>query len=213
VRRLIGRWKIEVIGDAPVVPLELLAERTGECDVTWSDPDRDEPRVILFTSGTTSRPKGVLHSLNTLTAGARNMVRVTADRPRVRVVRGAVRHREPPRRRSAAPARRRRRTDARYGGCSSARRTIRRGHAPRPGGGLHLGGPPLIEVTARDRAKTTRNLLFVDRRTGESRSAVYTDELVRTPAGWRIAHCRCQFIVADGLSDRPERSTAAGRET
>jgi hypothetical protein len=50
-----------------------------------------------------------------------------------------------------------------------------------------------------------RNLLFVDRRTGDSRSAVYTDELHRTPAGWRIAHCRCRFIVADGLSDRPDR--------
>lgn len=39
----------------------------------WSEPDRDRPAVVLFTSGTTSRPKGVIHSLNTLTAGARNM--------------------------------------------------------------------------------------------------------------------------------------------
>jgi len=73
-------------------------------------------------------------------------------------------------------------------------------------GGLHLGGPPVIEMTAPDRAKTTRNLLFVDRRTGESRSAVYTDELHRTAEGWRIARCRCRFIVADGLRDRPDRS-------
>jgi hypothetical protein len=35
------------------------------------------------------------------------------------------------------------------------------------------------------------------------RSAVYTDELVRTTEGWRFARVRCQFIVADGLSDRP----------
>lgn len=73
-------------------------------------------------------------------------------------------------------------------------------------GGLHLGGPPVIEMAAPDRAKTTRNLLFVDRRTGESRSAVYTDELHRTAEGWRIARCRCRFLVADGLSDRPDRS-------
>jgi hypothetical protein len=71
-------------------------------------------------------------------------------------------------------------------------------------GGLHLGGPPVIEMTGPDRAKTWRNLLFVDRRTREPRSAVYVDELRRTPAGWRIAHCRCRFIVADGLGDRPD---------
>ena len=43
----------------------------------WDEPDRDAPAVILFTSGTTSRPKAVIHSLNTLTAGARNMARIT----------------------------------------------------------------------------------------------------------------------------------------
>lgn len=70
-------------------------------------------------------------------------------------------------------------------------------------GGLHLGGPPVIEMDGRDRARTQRNLLFIERREGEMRSAVYTDELCRTDAGWRIAHTRCRFIVADGLSDRP----------
>ena len=30
-----------------------------------------------------------------------------------------------------------------------------------------------------------------------------SDLLVRTRDGWRIARRRCQFIVADGLSDRP----------
>lgn len=72
-------------------------------------------------------------------------------------------------------------------------------------GGLHLGGPPVIEMTGPDRARTTRNLLFVERRTRESRSAFYTDELHRTAAGWRIARCRCRFLVADGLGDRPDR--------
>ena len=70
-------------------------------------------------------------------------------------------------------------------------------------GGLHLGGPPVIEMVDRDQARTTRNLLFIDRGDGVSRSAVYTDELRRTANGWRIAATRCRFIVADGLSDRP----------
>ena len=72
-------------------------------------------------------------------------------------------------------------------------------------GGLHLGGLPVIEMTSPDRAKTTRNLLFVDRESGEMRNAVYTDELQRTGDGWRIARLRCRFIVAGGLSDRPDR--------
>lgn len=42
-----------------------------------ADPDRDAPRLVLFTSGTTRRPKGVVHSLNTITAGANNMARIT----------------------------------------------------------------------------------------------------------------------------------------
>jgi SnoaL-like domain len=66
-------------------------------------------------------------------------------------------------------------------------------------GGLHLGGPPVIEMVDGDHARTTRNLLFVERGDGVSRSAVYTDDLLRTAAGWRIAATRCRFIVADGL--------------
>jgi uncharacterized protein (TIGR02246 family) len=71
-------------------------------------------------------------------------------------------------------------------------------------GGLHLGGPPVVELDG-DRARTTRNLLFVDRASGEARNAVYDDDLVRTPDGWRIARCRCRFHTADGLADRPPR--------
>ena len=71
-------------------------------------------------------------------------------------------------------------------------------------GGLHLGGPPVVEMVDRDHARTMQNLLFVDRKTGVSRSAVYTDELCRTGNGWRIAKRRCRFIGADGLRDRPE---------
>ena len=91
-----------------------------------------------------------------------------------------------------------------YGRSFDGHEGLRRmlGGAP---GGLHLGGPPVIEMSAPDRARTTRNLLFIDRRTRESRSAVYTDELHRTAGGWRIAHCRCRFLVAGGLADRPDR--------
>ncbi|XVQ14930.1 nuclear transport factor 2 family protein [Spirillospora sp. CA-255316] len=70
-------------------------------------------------------------------------------------------------------------------------------------GGMHLGGVPVIEMTGADAARTTRNLLFVDRSTGVSRNAVYVDDLVRTSEGWRIAACRCRFITSDGLADRP----------
>jgi acyl-CoA synthetase (AMP-forming)/AMP-acid ligase II len=44
----------------------------------WNEPSRDSAAVVLFTSGTTGRPKAVVHSLNTLTAGAANMARITA---------------------------------------------------------------------------------------------------------------------------------------
>jgi acyl-CoA synthetase (AMP-forming)/AMP-acid ligase II len=43
------------------------------------EPDRDRPAVVLLTSGTTGRPKAVVHSVNTLTAGARNMARITGS--------------------------------------------------------------------------------------------------------------------------------------
>lgn len=70
--------------------------------------------------------------------------------------------------------------------------------------GLHLGGPPVIEMLDGDRARSRRNLRFVDRSDGSARSAVYTDELHRTANGWRIARTRCRFHVADGLGDRPD---------
>jgi hypothetical protein len=80
------------------------------------------------------------------------------------------------------------------------------GAAPR---GLHLGGSPVVEMVSLDEARTTRNLLFVDSADGRSRNAVYTDELRRTIDGWRISACRCRFIGADGLSDRPAHEPPA----
>jgi acyl-CoA synthetase (AMP-forming)/AMP-acid ligase II len=68
------------------IPIETFGQTTltSSAEFTWLEPDRDEPAVVLFTSGTTSRPKAVIHSLNTLTAGARNMARITgADRDTV----------------------------------------------------------------------------------------------------------------------------------
>jgi 3-phenylpropionate/cinnamic acid dioxygenase small subunit len=72
--------------------------------------------------------------------------------------------------------------------------------APR---GLHLGGPPVIEMVGADEARTRQNLLFAESVSGLLRACVYHDELHRTEDGWRIAKRRCQFIVADGLADRP----------
>jgi acyl-CoA synthetase (AMP-forming)/AMP-acid ligase II len=93
------RHALEVAGPDPVVVLpERESERLFEgralvetialetfAQVPTTNPrvrpapsrDRDAPAVVLFTSGTTSRPKAVIHSLNTLTAGARNMALVT----------------------------------------------------------------------------------------------------------------------------------------
>jgi 3-phenylpropionate/cinnamic acid dioxygenase small subunit len=71
-------------------------------------------------------------------------------------------------------------------------------------GGLHLGGPPVIDIVTADAALTMQNLLFLEAKTGTVRRSVYNDELKRTEDGWRIAKRRCRFIVADGLSDRPE---------
>ncbi|MGE0228293.1 MAG: nuclear transport factor 2 family protein [Dehalococcoidia bacterium] len=71
-------------------------------------------------------------------------------------------------------------------------------------GGLHLGGPPVIDMLDPGRARTTRNLLFIGRGGAPQRCAIYTDDLVRTAEGWRIGKTRCQFITAEGLSDRPE---------
>jgi len=55
----------------PVTPFaDLLAHQAAWRD--WDEPDPDQPIVVVFTSGTTSAPKGVVHSVNTLLAGAQS---------------------------------------------------------------------------------------------------------------------------------------------
>jgi acyl-CoA synthetase (AMP-forming)/AMP-acid ligase II len=46
---------------------------SGPPNRDWAEPDPRAPAAVVFTSGTTSRPKGVAHSLNTLRSGARSM--------------------------------------------------------------------------------------------------------------------------------------------
>jgi hypothetical protein len=91
-----------------------------------------------------------------------------------------------------------------YGRSFDGHAGLRRMLAAAPGG-LHLGGPPVVEMDGPGRARTQRNLLFVDAKTGALRCAVYDDELARTADGWRIVRTRCRFLVADGLADRPDR--------
>jgi acyl-CoA synthetase (AMP-forming)/AMP-acid ligase II len=39
----------------------------------WAEPDKAVPAIVLFTSGTTSKPKGVIHSLHSFLSGVRNL--------------------------------------------------------------------------------------------------------------------------------------------
>ena len=54
----------------------LTYEKLGRGMAPWSgvDPDADDLKLILYTSGTTGRPKGVLHSSNTLAAELKAVV-------------------------------------------------------------------------------------------------------------------------------------------
>ena len=67
-RRVPAGYALAAIDDA------IGARRSGRHRGARSGRDPDEPSVVIFTSGTTSRPKGVVHSLNTMLAATRNFV-------------------------------------------------------------------------------------------------------------------------------------------
>ncbi|HEX4864400.1 MAG TPA: nuclear transport factor 2 family protein [Acidimicrobiales bacterium] len=90
-----------------------------------------------------------------------------------------------------------------YGRSFDGREGIRKMMSSAPGG-LHLGGPPLIEAVSGDTAQVKQNLLFIDRSTGMSRRTLYTDLLVRSGDSWRIRRRRCEFITASGIQERPD---------
>jgi acyl-CoA synthetase (AMP-forming)/AMP-acid ligase II len=65
--------RLDLVGlNVDVVDFDTLVRGPNSCS-DWAEPDPTGPAAIVFTSGTTSRPKGVVHSLHTLRAGARNM--------------------------------------------------------------------------------------------------------------------------------------------
>jgi len=60
------------------IPLASVGNADPDSDARSPGRDPDEPSMVIFTSGTTSRPKGVVHSLNTMLAATRNFVDAAA---------------------------------------------------------------------------------------------------------------------------------------
>lgn len=48
---------------------------SGERADDWAEPDPFAPRIVVFTSGTTRRAKGVIHSLNSISSGVEHLCR------------------------------------------------------------------------------------------------------------------------------------------
>jgi acyl-CoA synthetase (AMP-forming)/AMP-acid ligase II len=56
------------------LPIGAVGDAAPITDAPPSPRDPDEPSVVIFTSGTTSRPKGVVHSFNTMLVATRNYI-------------------------------------------------------------------------------------------------------------------------------------------
>lgn len=57
--------------DVSCLALEELAQGAAVSD--WTEPDPDRARFVVFTSGTTRRAKGVVHTLNSIACGVDNI--------------------------------------------------------------------------------------------------------------------------------------------
>jgi acyl-CoA synthetase (AMP-forming)/AMP-acid ligase II len=60
------------------VPMSTIGDAEPVTTAAPSPRDPDEPSMVIFTSGTTSRPKGVVHSLNTMLVATRNYIDAAA---------------------------------------------------------------------------------------------------------------------------------------
>ncbi len=73
------------IGDHRVTALSLETVTSGRRVSDWTEPDPAQPRVVIFTSGTTKRSKGVIHTWETMGVAVKNlelcMDFVPGDRP------------------------------------------------------------------------------------------------------------------------------------
>jgi acyl-CoA synthetase (AMP-forming)/AMP-acid ligase II len=56
------------------LPTDTVGAAAPVSDAPAAGRDPDEPAMVIFTSGTTSRPKGVIHSLNTMLVATRNYI-------------------------------------------------------------------------------------------------------------------------------------------
>ena len=71
------------------------------------------------------------------------------------------------------------------------------GQAPH---GVHIPGAARITIEG-DRAETVQNYIFVSTSTDEWNSGWYHRTLVRSGAGWKIAHTKVKFARKDDLPE------------